>query len=133
MSEKQEPHYACPVGSAILSTEAACHSSKSYFLGFRVLYRIWRRGLVHIIHEALSSIFIADLGKLIKECTVSTRRLSGERCLLPSLMTWVWPTGPTWKMRTCLLIPTCILWHALPTGLKCDKKYRVYRKIVCFF
>lgn len=46
-----------PVGSAILSTEVACHTSRSYFLGFRVFCRIWRRGLmcaVPLAHYARS-------------------------------------------------------------------------------
>lgn len=45
-----------PVGSAILSTDIVCHTSKSHFLGFRVLYRIWKRGLV-CAHHAQSPEF----------------------------------------------------------------------------
>jgi hypothetical protein len=44
----------------------------------------------------------------------STRWLSGKRCLLPSLMTWVWFQRHTlWKTipKSCPLTSTQMLWH----------------------
>lgn len=48
----------------------------------------------------------------LQKSKASLRRLSRSRCLLPSLVTSLWPLGPTWwkeKVDSCK--PSGLLWH----------------------